>query len=126
MTFWILAGIAVHFAAVFAPALFVLGGLGLRGYLGTRDEEPEPGPHHGRAQRALRNAQESFAAFLALALLAMILPDADLDQARFGAAVVVLARAVYLPLYILGVPYLRSGAWIVGAVGFVAMFAAVI
>ncbi len=111
MTIWILAGIGVHYLAVFLPALFVLSGLGLSGYLGSRDAEPEPGPHHGRAQRALRNGQENLAPFLGLALLAMVVPGADMGLATTGAA--------YLPLYILAVPVVRSLAWTIGFGGLV-------
>lgn len=126
MTFWILAAIAVHYVAVFLPALFVLSGLGLGGYLGSRDAEPVPGPHHGRAQRALRNAQESFAPFAALALLTLILPDTDMGLARAGAATYVLARAAYLPLYILAVPAVRSVAWTASLIGMAMMIAAIV
>jgi uncharacterized MAPEG superfamily protein len=119
MTIWILAGIGVHYLAVFLPALFVLSGLGLSGYLGSRDAEPDPGPHHGRAQRALRNGQENLAPFLGLALLAMVVPGADTGLATTGAAVFVLARAAYLPLYILAVPVVRSLAWTIGFGGLV-------
>lgn len=126
MTFWILAAVAVHYVAVFLPALFVLSGLGLGGYLGSRDAEPEPGPYHGRAQRALRNAQESFAAFIGLALLSMIVPGTDAGLATTGAAAYVLARAAYLPLYVLAVPAVRSGAWMISIVGLIMIAASLI
>jgi len=126
MTFWIIAAVAVHYAAVFLPALFVLGGLGLGGYLGSRDAEPAPGVAHGRAQRALRNAQESFAAFMGLALLSLILPDADQGRAVTGAALYVVGRAVYLPLYIFAVPVGRSVAWTVSLAGIVLIALAVV
>ncbi len=126
MVFWIIAGVGVHYIAVFLPALFVLAGLGLGGYLGSRDAEPAPGPHHGRAQRALRNAQENFAPFVALALLALVVPGADVGLATTGAAVYVLARLAYLPLYLLAVPVLRSVAWTGGFAGLILIAAALV
>lgn len=126
MTFWIIAAIAVHYAAVFLPALFVLSGLGLGGYLGSRDAEPQDGVLQGRAQRVLRNAQESFAPFIGLALLSIVAPGADQALAATGAALYVLGRAAYIPLYLMAVPALRSGAWTVSLAGLLFIVAAVV
>ena len=136
MVTWLLLGIAVHFLAVFLPGLFLVPQMGLMGYLGSRDGEPEAQGLYGRARRALRNSNENMAAFVGLAAAAMALHAAqgdavilpvgspgvvDMDLAITGAMVFVIARAAFLPLYLLGVPVLRSAAWIAGFVGLIMM-----
>lgn len=126
MIFWILAAIAVHYVGVFLPAVFVLAGTGFSNYLGSRDVEPDPGPLHRRAQRVLRNAQESFVPFVGLAVLALVVPDADIGLATTGAAIFVLARAAYVPLYLLAVPLIRSGVWMASLVGLIMIAVAIV
>lgn len=87
---------------------------------GPRDEEREPGPVGGRAERALRNFLETFPAFAALALAVTVVGRAGW-WSGFGAALYFWARVVYLPLYLRGVPYFRSLVWLVSAAGIVAM-----
>ena len=49
------------------------------------------------------------------------LPEANIDMASMGAMIFVLARLVYLPLYMAAVPMLRSLVFTVGWGGMVAM-----
>ncbi len=121
MLTWILLGLAVHFAGVFLPSTILLPRIGLPAYAGSRDNDPEPLPMQARAMRAVRNMQESLPAFLTLGVLALILPDTDMASALLGAQLFVVARAVYLPLYVFAVPYARSLVWTVGFVGLVMM-----
>jgi uncharacterized MAPEG superfamily protein len=73
-----------------------------------------------RAARALANMQEAIPVFIALALMNMIVaPQAAL--AVTGAWVFLIARIVYLPLYVGGVPYLRTLAWVGSWVGLILM-----
>jgi len=75
-----------------------------------------------RAARALGNMQEALPVFLALALMNMIVaPNAA--QAITGAWIFLVARAVYLLLYVTGVPVARTIVWIVGWVGLAMMIA---
>src|SRR5690606_21024327 len=83
---------------------------------GARDEQREVGGVAGRAERALRNFNETFPAFVALVLAIAVLDRADW-WTGFGAALYFWCRLVYLPLYLGGVPYLRSAVWIVSALG---------
>jgi len=136
MVTWLLLGIAVHFVAVFLPALFLLPQIGFGGYLGSRDGEPGAQGMYGRARRILRNSNENLAAFVGLAAAALALnavqgeavilpvgsPGAvDMELATLGAMIFVIARASYIPLYLLGVPLIRSGAWIAGFCGLILM-----
>ena len=88
---------------------------GMKVGLSNRDRLPEATPLGGRAERAAANTKENFILFAALALTAQL---AGLgEQATAGAAVFFWARAVYLPVYLLGITYLRSAIWGVGIVG---------
>ena len=78
-----------------------------------------------RAARALGNMQEALPVFLALALMNMIVaPNAA--QAITGAWIFLAARAVYLLLYVTGVPVVRTIVWVVGWVGLAMMIAPLI
>ena len=131
MVTWLLLGIAVHYVAVFLPAPFFLGRKGLGAYMGARDDEPEEAGLYGRARRVLRNSNENIAVFVGLAAAALALdaPEgggADMGLATTGAALFVIARAAFIPLYLLGVPWVRSIAWIAGFVGLIMMGAALL
>ena len=73
-----------------------------------------------RAARALANMHEALPVFLGLALMNMIVaPDAT--QAKTGALVFLVARALYAGVYIAGVPVVRTLLWVVGWAGLVLM-----
>ena len=82
---------------------------------------PTPSPLHGRAQRASRNYKENYPVFMALGILALVVPEADMGLAVMGAMTFVLARLIYLPLYLAAIPALRSTAFTVGWLGMIAM-----
>ena len=83
-----------------------------------RDTDVQPkGLVCGRATRALRNYVENLAPFVALDL-ALI---ATQHTGGLGATIWILARIVYLPIYLLGIPYARTGLWGVGIVGLLMM-----
>ena len=84
--------------------------------LGARDTPPPATLKGTRARRALTNMTENMLLFLPLAILAIVLEKVG-GLAIIGAAVFFLARATYLPLYLFGVPTLRSLAWIMGLLG---------
>ena len=117
MLFWILVGLAVYVVNVFLPATLYLPREGLIAHLGSRDNLPDADALTGRARRSLANMQESLPIFLALALLAMIVPDADMAQALLGAQIWVIARVVYMVMYLISITGLRSAVWTVGVIG---------
>ncbi|WP_298498370.1 MAPEG family protein [uncultured Maritimibacter sp.] len=119
MVFWILAAIVLHVVHVFLPAGLYLPREGVANHLGGRDELPEPSLLTGRARRALANWQESFPVFILLSLCALVL-DAG-EGATIGAMIFVIGRVAYLPLYLTGIPGLRSAAWVVAVAGLVLM-----
>ena len=85
--------------------------------VGPRDEDlPPPGPMVGRLMRAQANYFETFPLMVAAVL---IVSAAGLGNATtaLGAWIWLGARAAYLPLYALGVPIVRSLAWMAATVG---------
>ena len=74
-----------------------------------------------RALRALANLHEAMPVFIALALMNMIVGSSAASLAVTGATVFLVARIVYVPLYLAGVPVARSLAWGVGFAGLIAM-----
>jgi uncharacterized MAPEG superfamily protein len=71
----------------------------------------------GRADRAANNMIEAMAMFLALVLAASIAGKAP--QAAMGATVFFWARVVYWPVYLAGIPVLRTLVWLVSIVGLI-------
>jgi uncharacterized MAPEG superfamily protein len=88
--------------------------------LGPRDEKKTPkGYVCGRAERALANYVENLVPFVALDL-ALI---ATGNTGGLGAAIWILGRVAYLPIYLAGVAYVRTAAWAVSIVGLLMMLA---
>ena len=69
----------------------------------------------GRADRAAKNMIEGMVMFLALVLAASVAGKAP--QAALGATVFFWARLVYWPVYLAGIPVLRTLIWLVSIVG---------
>lgn len=88
--------------------------------LGPRDLQPPLTVVGGRAERALANLQEALPVFLALALMNMIVGTAA-ATALTGGWVFLVARVLYVPAYLSGVPVLRTLIWVVSWVGLVMM-----
>jgi uncharacterized MAPEG superfamily protein len=94
---------------------------GLAWNAGPRDGTATPlGPLAGRAARALANFQETYPAFIALALGLAVTGQTGAPGAT-GAILWFTARVLYIPLYLLGVPYVRSLAWTASMIGLLLM-----
>jgi uncharacterized MAPEG superfamily protein len=88
--------------------------------LGPRDNPAPLTVVGGRAERALANMQEALPIFLALALLNLIVGTAA-AMALTGGWVFLVARALYVPAYLSGVPVIRTLIWVASWVGMVLM-----
>jgi|SRR5690349_6861396 len=86
--------------------------------LGPRDHSPPLTVMGGRASRALSNMQEALPVFLALALMNLILGTAA-AMAITGGWVFFVARLLYVPAYLSGIPVIRTLIWVAGWVGLV-------
>ena len=96
---------------------------GLAWNVGARDEPKPLTGLAGRLQRAFANYRETFPIF-AVALLATYLAGKLGTLTADGAILYVVARAVYVPLYAFGVPYVRSLVWGASLVGIIMVLVA--
>ena len=76
---------------------------------------------YGRSCRALGNYLENFTPFVAVAL-ALIATQRTGGAGAIGATIWILARIVYLPIYVFGIIYVRTIVWGISIVGLVMMF----
>jgi uncharacterized MAPEG superfamily protein len=95
--------------------------VGLPLLAGNRESVPAIGGWAGRAQRAHRNMLESLVLFAALVLVAQAAGKANHSTA-LGAELFFWARLVYVPVYVFGVPWVRTVVWAVSVVGLVIIF----
>jgi uncharacterized MAPEG superfamily protein len=85
---------------------------------GPRDEQPSAPlpPVTGRLDRAQANLYETLPLFIAAVLIAHV-ADRNSIYTAFGAQLYFWARVAYVPLYALGVPYVRSLAFVACIIG---------
>jgi uncharacterized MAPEG superfamily protein len=102
--------------------IFIAAGLataqrGLKWNASNRDGEFKPLTGvAARAARANGNFLETFG-FFAAAVLAVVLAKQNTEHTALGAQLYFWARAAYLPIYLVGVPYLRTVVWAVSLWG---------
>jgi uncharacterized MAPEG superfamily protein len=86
--------------------------------LSPRDKQPAAeGVARGRATRALNNYTENFVPFVAMALALIATGHAG----GLGATIWLIARILYLPSYLFGVTYVRTGLWGISIIGLLMM-----
>jgi uncharacterized MAPEG superfamily protein len=109
--------IALGIVYVLVAATLGTAQRGLGWNVGNRDGATKPlTGAASRAHRASRNFLETFP-FLAAAVLAVVLIKASSAHTALGAMVYFWARLVYLPVYVIGIPYLRTLVWAVSLWG---------
>ncbi len=95
---------------------------GLEWNAGPRDGSREQqGRLSGRASRASANFRETYPAFLALAF-GVIMAGDPAGLALTGAWIWLICRVIYIPLYLAGIPYIRSFVWLGSMLGLALMF----
>jgi len=96
--------------------IFIAAGLatqqrGLQWNVGNRDGALQPlTGAAARADRASRNFLETFV-FFAAAAIGVVLAKQNTPHTAIGAEIYFGARLAYLPIYIVGIPYLRTLVW---------------
>ncbi|MDX8354514.1 MAPEG family protein [Cognatiyoonia sp. IB215182] len=124
MITWILLSLLLFFVQTLLPPVFryiLRSDPKILATLGARDDPPETTRLGARAERAMANSIEQYMMFLPLAVL-----GASSDGAVLGAQLFVLSRAAYVPVYIAGIPLLRSALWTVGIAGLIIMALAIL
>lgn len=101
-------------AASLSGRLWTMNGVQISA--GNRDTMPEPSVLAARATRAVTNMRENLVLYLAV-LLGALTESGDPAQIALGAAIFFWARLAHGILYVVGVPYLRTLAWLVCLVG---------
>jgi uncharacterized MAPEG superfamily protein len=95
--------------------------LGLPLLAGNRENLPAITGWAGRAMRAHRNMLENLVLFAGLVLVAHVAGKANAMTA-LGAQIFFWARVAYAVIYVAGVPWVRTGVWVVSIVGLVLIF----
>jgi uncharacterized MAPEG superfamily protein len=111
------ASCALGLVYVLLAAALGTGQRGLAWNAGNRDGEAKP--LTGIAARALRaqaNFLETFV-FFAAAALAVVVGGRNTAHTALGAQLYFWARVLYLPIYLIGIPYLRTVVWAISLWG---------
>ncbi len=94
---------------------------GFMGLAGSRDDEVLTTGIGGRFERSYYNMLETFPVFAALVLIMEVaVANEYMDRNTTSIMAVQLyfwARVVYIPLYIIAIPFLRTIAWLISMVG---------
>lgn len=114
MLFW---SIVLGIVQLLLATLFSVGQRGLPWGVGPRDEPAPPlGRFGGRFERGFRNFLETFVFFLGAVLIANAL-NKHTAMSALGAQLYFWCRLAYVPVYALGIPFLRTLLWVAGLVG---------
>ncbi|MEZ4240708.1 MAG: MAPEG family protein [Myxococcota bacterium] len=92
---------------------------------GNRANEPEFAAWVGRAGRALDNHKENFPLFFAGVVVVTLAGQADTISA-VGAVTYAVARVLHGVIYIAGITGLRTAVWMVGTLGVLAIYLAIV
>ena len=88
---------------------------GLKIAFGNRDNVPNISPLAFRADQTAQNTLEGFILFAPLVITAHVAGLSN-AQTELGAAVFFWARVAYIPVYLIGIAYLRTAIWLVSIV----------
>jgi uncharacterized MAPEG superfamily protein len=103
--------VLLGFVYVFLAALLGTHQRGLKWNASNRDGEPQPlTGFAARAARANQNFLETFG-FFAAAVLAVLVAQHTTPHTALGAKIYFWARLAYLPIYVIGIPYVRTAVW---------------
>jgi uncharacterized MAPEG superfamily protein len=108
-------------AHILTQAIAARGEFGDAYLFSPRDVQPAAkGLACGRATRALGNYVENYGPFIAMAL-ALIATGQGGGTGALGATIWIIARIVYLPIYLMGVVYVRTALWAISVIGLLMM-----
>jgi len=95
--------------------------VGLPKLASNRDNMPPLTGWVGRADRAHHNMLENLVLFAALVFLVFATSKSN-QMTVLGAQLFFWARVAYAIVYLIGIPWLRTGAWLVSIVGLLLIF----
>lgn len=118
------ATLVLALVQIFLPAGARTMEFGSKWNAGARDQTPvSQNPVVGRLERAQSNLYETLPLFIGAVLIAHV-TGAESALTLWGVALYFWARVAYVPLYALGVPYIRSLVWLVSLAGLIMILAA--
>jgi uncharacterized MAPEG superfamily protein len=110
-------GALLLFVHIFVAIRYKTAQYGRKWNISARDEElPPPNPKVGRADRAQANFAETFP-IAVVALLGVVIAGRTSAATALGGWIWLGARVVYLPLYLAGIPVVRTAIWTVSMIG---------
>lgn len=121
---YLAATLILALVQVFLPAGARTIEFGSKWNAGARDTTPEArNPLTGRLERAQANLYETLPLFIGAVLIAHVAGQEGV-LTLWGAALYFWARVAYIPLYALGVPYVRSLVWLISLAGLIMILTA--
>jgi uncharacterized MAPEG superfamily protein len=104
--------VVLGFVYIFVAAGLATAQRGLKWNASNRDGDAKPiTGMAARADRARGNFLETFV-FFAAAVLVLLLTHRNTAATALGTQVYFWARVIYLPIYMIGIPYVRTLVWI--------------
>ena len=113
--------VALTFVEVLVAVLAAQAQLSLGTLAGNRDELPPLTGFAGRATRAHWNMLESLPLFVVLVLVARIAGKTNAATLT-GCELFFWGRLAHWLIYLIGIPWLRTLAWVVSVIGLVTIF----
>jgi uncharacterized MAPEG superfamily protein len=118
---WLLWAVALTFAQMLIAVSGATLQVGLPALAGNREGLPPVTGWAARASRAHHNMLESLVLFAALVLVAVV-TDKTNATTLLGAQLFFWARLAYAGVYLAGIPWLRTGVWLISVVGLLLIF----
>ncbi|HEY6821175.1 MAG TPA: MAPEG family protein [Burkholderiales bacterium] len=118
---WLVWSVALAFVQVLVSVTGATLQVGLPMLAGNRENMPPLTGWARRANRAHINMLESLVLFTAL-VLAGVISNKTNSTTLLGAQLFFWARLAYAVVYVVGVPWLRTGVWFVSVIGMVLIF----
>ena len=115
---YLLLSTILCFVQVLIAAMGANQQVGLPTLAGNREDLPTMAGWAGRARRAHLNMIENLVLFAALVLIAAVSGKANATTAM-GAMIFFWARLVYVLVYLVGIPWLRTVIWFVSVIGMI-------
>jgi uncharacterized MAPEG superfamily protein len=110
-------GALLLFVHIFVAVRYKTAQYGRKWNVGARDEAlPPESPMTGRTARAQANFAETFPIAI-VALLGVVIAGRTSAATALGGWIWLGARIVYLPLYLAGIPVVRTIIWTISMVG---------
>ena len=113
--------VALAFVQVLISVQGAMMQVGLMPLVQNREKFPELTGWAGRAYRAQRNMIENLVLFAALVLAAVAAGRTN-GTTLLGAELFLWARVAHAIVYLIGLPWLRTGVWAVSILGLILIF----